>query len=261
MVFFVFFKTSTASDFGLPAQIKQEKKLLKLFQKRQGDDLWVIPEYVLTDKQIIRFNKLRVHGSVCLDRLGKNQCRKRAKTKIFPVCWLDGFNNSYRINLIKSAISREWEAHGNVRFTGWKPCEGYAFNFIRIRWSNAISHSSVYNEFFGAIVNLNSKLSKDNCNINNKPISVESCIEGIAVHEFGHILGFSHEQDRSHKDILPSCKKQLKNSEINKPPSSIFYSDWDFSSVLNYCNKSYLNGRLSKADRIALKTLYPFFIE
>ena len=76
------------------------------------------------------------------------------------------------------------------------------------------------------------------------------CIKAIAVHEFGHAIGFAHEQNRP--DTPGECQqpKQGENGDLLLTP-------YDPNSVMNYCNQKYNNdGKLSPLDIGAVQKLY-----
>jgi hypothetical protein len=72
--------------------------------------------------------------------------------------------------------------------------------------------------------------------------SRESCIRSIAVHEFGHVLSFSHEQNRN--DTPSWC------NDVQGPNGDLKYGAWDLSSVMNYCNPTWNNGGVLSATDI-----------
>jgi hypothetical protein len=78
----------------------------------------------------------------------------------------------------------------------------------------------------------------------------ESCIRSIAVHEFGHAIGFAHEQNRN--DTPGECAEKPQG-----PNGDVMLTPWDLHSVMNYCNPVYNNnGVLSDDDIISVNKIY-----
>lgn len=83
--------------------------------------------------------------------------------------------------------------------------------------------------------------------------SRETCIRVTAVHEFGHVAGLIHEQQRA--DTPTSCTAEFAR-EIET--GGVAKGEWDTASAMNYCNATKNNdGHLSLGDQSGLGWLYP----
>ncbi len=72
------------------------------------------------------------------------------------------------------------------------------------------------------------------------------CMQNMAAHEFGHLAGFSHEQQR--KDVTPDCAARYPASAPEAPTDEDTpLGPFDVESIMSYC-RSYVPPTLTDED-------------
>jgi Matrixin len=181
---------------------------------------------------------------------------------VVPVCWLtDGYGREKEI--VREAVRNTWEEFANITFTGWGKCSSpiaernanggttlkYLDKYVRI----SVSHQGSGNGGAGGSARVGMAALDESpgmwMQFNSDGTAGEGRIQYIAVHEFGHVLGFVHEQDSPNHDRAHCAGGTEANS------SSL--TGYDPDSVMNYCNKDgNMKGNLTSKDIVGVRQVY-----
>jgi hypothetical protein len=166
-----------------------------------------------------------------------------------PVCWEEAGHDTEK-GWVRERIADTWERYTSVQFTGWGTCSDNARG-IRIQVADEQCRTQgLGNELDGMRngMRLNFTFSSwdHGCIASH---GLQDCITFNAAHEFGHALGFAHEQNRP--DTPSSCN-QRQGSDGDET-----YGAWDADSIMNYCNDTWDNGgQLSATDAAGAQKYY-----
>jgi hypothetical protein len=194
------------------------------------------------------------------------------------VCWenpdaanplpgeLDQTSGTQRREYVRLALKRTWEREARIIFTGWQTCQNESnpatppYDLGPRRPGTADENLKVYITYGGGGQNpghgswgdyMQSGIRLDlHC-------GSQACIEYLAIHEFGHALGFYHEEERGDWPTnIAGCPKQTwpPTDPWWPVPTELRWGAPDRDSVMAYCSGG--PNALSPGDVAAVQRAY-----
>lgn len=165
-----------------------------------------------------------------------------------PVCWENPGAYDVERRWAEQAVTASWQAVSGVTFSGWGECKPDADGIRILIEDTAPMTIGIGNELDGRKPGMVLNLTFQNWSAAACRGRLATCIRNIAIHEFGHALGFAHEHHRP--DTPDWC-----NAERVGDDGDAWVGDWDAASVMNYCNLN-LQTTLSATDIAGAQAFY-----
>ncbi|AXF12099.1 hypothetical protein CUJ91_30360 [Paraburkholderia graminis] len=193
------------------------------------------------------------------------------------VCWENATDgNETQRNWVREAVTSAWDANSDVTFADWTQCPDYdtspTYLGVRVAFADGGPRTLSPGEAgLGRRGDVRLRMAfnqwetqcatKDDSGNCLKQLfcwnwdDLEACVKIVAVHEFGHLLAFAHEQDRP--ETPEWCKNQPEVLQEPKRGDGVVFGPWDLHSVMNYCNPDWMGfGVLSPGDVSLVQAYY-----
>ena len=161
------------------------------------------------------------------------------KTTQIPVCWDEDPVDAEEARLrtvVQLAVEDSWQRYSALKFEGWSKCATKRQMGVHILVRDSLPRTngigSYVNGRYGAVV-LNFQLSKWRPACQSQD-SKDDCIRYLAVHEFGHVLGFVHENVRD--DTPRECRSEAGTHGARGDWKVTTYDPY---SIMNYCSSKW----------------------
>jgi len=157
---------------------------------------------------------------------------------LIPVCWENpSAAPAVRRGWARDAVESTWQRAARVNFVEWDSCKSgdpgvHILVTNESKFPGGVHLNKVTN---GGKLDLAFANGPDGCRVSTR--ALRDCVMATTAHEFGHVLGFYHEEERPDYAPrpgrpTPACKKQTYDN-----PFPQYYGAYDVDSVMSYCGQ------------------------